>query len=77
MNPYCVVLCAKPLVNLAGHQQMKSVYLSAVTAERAIQTALDDNPDCRFVGIEPSNLFARSPQGEPSRPARNDWHTAS
>jgi hypothetical protein len=74
MNPDCVVLCTKPLVYMEGPQQMKCVYLSAVTAERAMQTALDDNPHCRFVGIEPSNLFARSPQNEPSR---NNWHAAS
>jgi hypothetical protein len=77
MNPYCVILCAKPLVNMEGPQQMKSVYLSAVTAERAMETALDENPYCRIVGIEPSNLFTRPPQSEPSRLALRDLHAAS
>jgi hypothetical protein len=76
MNTYCVILCIEPLVNPMCYPRTKRFYLRAATADGAIQTASNDNPHWRVIGIEPSDLSARLLQGDPSRPAPYDWHAA-
>jgi len=68
MNPYCVVLSPEPLVNPVSYPRTKCFFLRASTADGAIQTASDDNPPWRVIGIEPSHLFAPLLRTEPSRP---------
>src|ERR1700739_3881241 len=68
MNAYCVILCRLPFVNPMHYPHMKRFYLSASTADRAMLTAADENRQWRVIGIEPSNLFARLPEGDHSRP---------
>ena len=76
MNPYCVVLSPEPLVNPVSYPRTKCFFLRASTADGAIQTASDDNPQWRVIGIEPGHLFARLLQGDPSRPAPYDGHAS-
>jgi hypothetical protein len=76
MNPYCVILCPEPLVNPVCYPRTKRFYLRAATADGAIQTASEDNPQWRVVGIEPRDLFARLLQSDPLRPISSDWHAA-
>jgi hypothetical protein len=56
MAAYCVILRPKPLITTAQPRN-KRCYLSADTADRAIRTASDDNPEWRVVGVEPGGLF--------------------
>jgi hypothetical protein len=56
MAAYCVILRPKPLIR-SVHPRNKRCYLSADTADRAIRTASDDNPEWRVVGVEPGGLF--------------------
>jgi hypothetical protein len=53
MNTYCVILCRGPLVDPI-HSRTKRLYLSAPTADRALVTASDENPQWRAVGVEPT-----------------------
>jgi hypothetical protein len=76
MNPYCVILCPEPLVNPVCYPRTKRFYLRAATADGAIQTASEDNPQWRVVGIEPRDLFARLLQSDPLRPIPSGWHAA-
>jgi hypothetical protein len=76
MNPYCVILCPEPLVNPVCYPRTKRFYLRAATADGAVQTASEDNPQWRVVGIEPRDLFARLLQSDPLRPISSDWHAA-
>jgi hypothetical protein len=62
MNTYCVILCFELFVNPMYYPRGKCLYLSAETADGAIQTASDDNPHWRVIGIEPRDLFAH-PRG--------------
>ena len=57
MNPYCVVLSPEPLVNPVSYPRTKCFFLRASTADGAIQTASDDNPQWRAIGIEPSHVL--------------------
>jgi hypothetical protein len=74
MNPYCVIFCPEPLVNPVCYPRTKCFFLRAPTADRALQTASDDNPQWRVIGIEPSQLFAPLIQSDPSRPTPYDGH---
>jgi hypothetical protein len=56
MAAYCVILRPRPLINSA-RPRTKRCYLSADTADRAIRTAAEDNPEWRAVGVEPGGLF--------------------
>jgi hypothetical protein len=76
MNPYCVILCPEPLVNPVCYPRTKRFYLRAATPDGAIQTASEDNPQWRVVGIEPRDLFARLLQSDPLHPIASDWHAA-
>jgi hypothetical protein len=76
MNPYCVILCPEPLVNPVCYPRTKRFYLRAATADGAIQTASEDNPQWRVVGIEPRDLFARLLRSDPLRPIPSSWHAA-
>jgi hypothetical protein len=76
MNTYCVILCIEPLVNPIRYPCTKRFYLRAATADGAIQTASEDNPQWRVIGVEPSDLFARFLQSDPSRPTPYDSHAA-
>jgi hypothetical protein len=67
MNPYCVILRPKPLVNSTSCQPMQNFYLSAPTADAAMKTVSDENPDFRVVAVEPGNLFAHTHAKLPSR----------
>jgi hypothetical protein len=58
MNTYCVILCLEPLVNPICYPRGKHLYLGAATADGAIKTASDDNPNWRVIGIEPRGFFA-------------------
>ena len=57
MNPCCVILCPEPLIDRESYPRTKCLFLQACTAERAIQTASDDNPQWRVIGIEPSHVL--------------------
>jgi hypothetical protein len=76
MNPYCVILCPEPLVSPACYFRTKCFFLRAPTAEGAIQTASDDNPQWRVIGIEPSQLFARLLRSDPSHPTPHNGRAA-
>ena len=52
MNTYCVVLCRGPFDPI--HPRTKRLYLNAPTADRALVTASDENPQWRAVGVEPT-----------------------
>ncbi len=75
MNAYCVVLRPQSLVN-STYPRNKRFYLSADSADRAILTASEDNPEWRAIGIEPSGLSAPRPQSDRSGPAPDNWHAA-
>jgi hypothetical protein len=75
-NTYCVILCIERLANPICYPSTKRFYLRAATADGTLQTASDDNPHWRVIGIEPRDLFARLLQGDPSRPAPYDWDAA-
>jgi hypothetical protein len=68
MKPYCVILCPEPLVNPLSYPRTKCFFLRASTADGAIRTASDDNPEWRVIGIEPSYLFAPLLRTYPSCP---------
>jgi hypothetical protein len=70
MNPYCVILRPKSLVHSTSLQPIQYFYIGAPTAHGAIETASDENPGCRVVGIEPNNLSPRGQQKQPSRSVR-------
>jgi hypothetical protein len=53
MNTYCVILCRGPLFD-PTHPRTKRLYLSAPTADRALVTASNENPQWRVVGVEPT-----------------------
>ena len=76
MNTFCVILCIEPFVNPIRYPRTKRFYLRAATADGAIQTASEDNPQWRVIGVEPSDLFARFLQSDPSRPTPYDSHAA-
>jgi hypothetical protein len=76
MNPYCVILCPQPLVNPVCYPRTKCFFLRAPTADGAIQTASDDNPQWRVIGIEPSHLFAPLLRTDPSRPTPSNGRAA-
>jgi hypothetical protein len=69
MNLYCVILYPEPLVNRICYPRAKRFYLRAARADGAIQTASDENPQWRVIGVEPRDLFARRSflQNEPIR----------
>jgi hypothetical protein len=66
MNPYCVILCPEPLVNPISYPRTKCFFVTAPSADGAIQAALSDNPLWRVIGIEPDHLFARPLRSDPS-----------
>jgi hypothetical protein len=63
MNVYCVILCRLTLMHAAG-PRIKSFYLSADSAERAMLTAAGENPQWRAIGIEPRGFFFSPPQAD-------------
>jgi hypothetical protein len=63
MNAYCVILCRQPFVNPA-YPRTKRFYIGAITADRAISAASDQNPHFRVMGIEHSDLYPRLPQDD-------------
>jgi hypothetical protein len=77
MNAYCVVLRPRSLVNPV-YPRNKRFYLGADSADRAIRTALEDNPEWRVIGIEPGGLFAPAPlpQRDRSEPTPGTVHAA-
>jgi hypothetical protein len=62
MSAFCVIL--RPSLGEQLHPRTKRCYLRAGSADRAIVAASEDNPDWQPIGIEPSGLFAFSPQAE-------------
>ena len=76
MNAYCVILCRLPFVNPMHYPNTKRFYLRALNADWAIRTAMDENRQWRVIGIEPSELFARVPESDHTRPTPDVWHAA-
>jgi hypothetical protein len=76
MNAYCVILCRLPFVNPMHYPRTKRLYLRAANADRAMRAAMDENRQWRVIGIEPSELFARVPESDRSRPTPDAWHAA-
>jgi hypothetical protein len=68
MNVYCVILC-RLRSNNPGHPRIKRFYLRADSANLAILTAADDNPQWRAIGIEPAGFPAPLPQAGRVAPA--------
>jgi hypothetical protein len=75
MNTYCVILRPQFLVNPV-QTRVKRCYLEADSAERAIVTALEDNPEWRVIGIEPRGMFAPLPQRDRSGHTPETGHAA-
>ena len=68
VNTYCVLLCRRPLIGVVRYPRITRFYLSADTADRAVLTASEENPQWRAIGIEPNGFFACPPQTAPSLP---------
>jgi hypothetical protein len=60
MNAYCVILRPQPFVTTTSYARSKRFYLTAPTADRAMRTATDENPQFRAIGVEPRDLYSRS-----------------
>ena len=56
MKAYCVILCSHSFSNPTSYPRTKRFYVGALTANRAIRTAREMNPEFRVMGIEHSDL---------------------
>jgi hypothetical protein len=57
MKAYCVILCSHSFINPTSYPRTKRFYVGALTANRAIRTASELNPEFRVLGIEHSDLL--------------------
>jgi hypothetical protein len=57
MRAYCVILCSQPFSNASTHPRTRSFYVGAPTANTAIASASELNPEFRVVGVEHSDLW--------------------
>jgi hypothetical protein len=62
MATYCVI-CREPLVSVTHIPRTMRFYLSAASADRALVAAAEENPECRVLGIEPSDRIAAGHDG--------------
>jgi hypothetical protein len=59
MTAYCVILCSHSFINPTSYPRTKRFYVGAFSANRAIRTASELNPDFRVLGIEHSDTRYR------------------
>jgi len=57
MKAFCVILCSRSFINPTSYPRTKRFYVGALTANRAIRTASEMNPEFRVLGIEHSDLL--------------------
>jgi hypothetical protein len=61
MRAYCVILRSHSFIPPTSYPRTKRFYIGALTANRAIRTACELNPDFRVLGIEHSDLRTSNP----------------
>ncbi len=72
---YCVILRRKPSFPV-HYPSTKNFYLNEPSADLAFTTASVENPQWRAIGVEPSKLSFRAPQGDRSNLKPDTWHVA-